>query len=386
MTYGRKARPNGKYGNDLIKGIMFNNVYKGKKVLITGNTGFKGSWLSVWLNELGAQVFGLSNAVPTSPAMFEVLSLEKKLSHRMADVRDLSAVKDYIRSLQPDFIFHLAAQPIVGTSYADPVETINTNAMGTVNVLEAVRGLKNDCCVVLITSDKCYENVEWLYGYRETDRLGGKDIYSASKAAAEILIYSYFHSFIKHMPNIKMVSVRAGNVIGGGDWAEKRLVPDGIRSWAKGEPVVIRNPDSTRPWQHVLEPLSGYLVAGQHLAESAPINGEAFNFGPPSDQVFSVKEILAAIGKHWNLDSGNTWIKVQEGSFHEAGLLKLSCEKANMYLKWWPVLEFEQTMAFTAIWYREYYSAKTDMSIFTRKQIEDYISLASKKGLSWALK
>lgn len=362
---------------------MFGNIYKGKKVLVTGNTGFKGSWLSVWLLELGAEVYGISNSIPSVPAMFEVLSLSKKVKHHDLDIRDAKALHDCVHLIQPDFIFHLAAQPIVATSYADPIGTISTNAMGSVNVMDAARTLSNRCNLVMITSDKCYENVEWLYGYREIDRLGGKDIYSASKAAAEILIYSYYHSFIKHLPNLRMASVRAGNVIGGGDWAEKRLVPDCIRSWTKGETVVIRNPASTRPWQHVLEPVGGYLVTGQYLAESDKINGEAFNFGPSADQIFSVKEVLDAIKKHWNLPSSKEWVTVEPGTFHEAGLLKLSCEKANTHLKWWPVLNFSETMSFTASWYWEYYQNNKQMLEVTRKQIDQYIVQASKKELSW---
>lgn len=362
---------------------MFNNIYKEKKVLITGNTGFKGSWLSIWLHQLGAKVYGLSNGVPSEPSMFKVLNLETFVEHHTADVRDYERTVGLIERVQPDFIFHMAAQPIVGISYTDPVGTIATNAMGTVNVLEGARKLKNDCTLVMITSDKCYENVEWIYGYREIDRLGGKDIYSASKAAAEVLIYSYYHSFIKHLPNIRMASVRAGNVIGGGDWAEKRLVPDCIRSWAQGRAVEIRNPQSTRPWQHVLEPLSGYLVTGANLAKSPKFNGESYNFGPPSDQVYSVKEILMAISSHWNLDSGKEWIRVVEGSFHEAGLLKLSCDKANVQLGWWPTLDFSETMSFTSSWYWDYYQGKEDMLEITRRQIGNYVALAENKKLAW---
>ncbi len=364
---------------------MFGNTYQGKKILVTGNTGFKGSWLSVWLNDLGAEVYGISNGIPTEPAMFNVLDLWGIVKHHSIDIRDSKLLSDCIYKIQPDFIFHLAAQPIVATSYHDPVGTISTNALGTVHVMEAAKALKKACNLIMITSDKCYENVEWLYGYREIDRLGGKDIYSASKAAAEILIHSYYHSFIRHSQNLRMVSVRAGNVIGGGDWAEKRLVPDCIRAWTKGDAVVIRNPGSTRPWQHVLEPLSGYLAAGQYLAESDKLNGEAFNFGPSADQIFSVKEVLDSIAKHWNLLASKEWVKVETGSFHEAGLLKLSCEKANVNLKWWPVLNFTQTMAFTSLWYKEYYDGKNNMIDFTKSQIMEYVSYASKKELSWTM-
>jgi CDP-glucose 4,6-dehydratase len=362
---------------------MFKNCYKGKKILVTGNTGFKGSWLSLWLHELGARVCGISNSVPTEPSMFKSLELEGFVKYFQRDVRDAAAIADAMREVEPDFIFHLAAQPIVGTSYSDPVGTIATNAMGTVNVLEAAKSLTNDCVLILITSDKCYENVEWLYGYREIDRLGGKDIYSASKAAAEILIHSYFHSFIKHKPNLRLASVRAGNVIGGGDWAEKRLVPDCIRAWVAKNPVVIRNPYSTRPWQHVLEPISGYLCVGQNLAASDRLNGEAFNFGPPSDQMYSVHEVLNAIRSNWKLDQSKEWVRIEAGNFHEAGLLKLSCEKANVHLNWWPVLDFQETMRFTSEWYWSYYHENLSMAQFTSNQIGQYVFRAQEKNLAW---
>lgn len=364
---------------------MFNNIYRNKKVLVTGNTGFKGSWLTVWLKELGAEVYGLSISVPTEPALFEAGGLEGMISHQAIDIRDREKTVSYIKEVAPDFIFHMAAQPIVGTSYSDPVGTISTNAMGTVHVLEGVRTLTNTCSVILITSDKCYENVEWIYGYRETDRLGGKDIYSASKAAAEILIYSYFHSFIKHMKNIRTASVRAGNVIGGGDWAEKRLVPDCIRAWVTDEPVVIRNPESTRPWQHVLEPLSGYLVTGQYLAEGKIENGESFNFGPAADQIYSVRQMLEAIGESWTFRKKHDLYRVEGApGFHEAGLLKLNCDKAHTYLQWKPVLEFPETARFTASWYQEFYRDSKSALPFTREQVNAYTTAARERGLKWA--
>lgn len=363
---------------------MFGNIYKNKKVLVTGNTGFKGSWLTIWLQELGADVYGLSVSVPTQPALFEVASLGKTIKHHAIDIRDKDRTVQCIESIQPDFIFHMAAQPIVGTSYSDPVGTIATNALGTVHVLEGVRKLKNDCKVILITSDKCYENVEWIYGYRETDRLGGKDIYSASKAAAEILIYSYYHSFIKHMPDIRMASVRAGNVIGGGDWAEKRLVPDCIRAWVKNEPVVIRNPESTRPWQHVLEPLSGYLATGEHLSGKESMNGESFNFGPAADQVFSVRAMLKAIGTNWTFSKKHDLYEVESApGFHEAGLLKLNCDKAHTYLRWKPVLTFSETARYTASWYQAYYMDQKPMADFTNGQISEYVAAAKEREVQW---
>jgi CDP-glucose 4,6-dehydratase len=240
---------------------MFNEAYRKKKVLISGNTGFKGSWLTVWLAQLGAKVYGISNGVPTHPSLFETLNLRDYISYFEGDVRDLEFVKKVFQEVKPDFIFHLAAQPLVSISYVNPIETISTNVLGTAHVLDALRSLDHRCVGVIITSDKCYDNVEWAWGYRETDTLGGKDIYSGSKGAAELIVRSYYNSFFKATyPNIKVASARAGNVIGGGDWSQDRIIPDCIRAWSSNEVVKVRSPASTRPWQHVLEPLSGYLT------------------------------------------------------------------------------------------------------------------------------
>ena len=225
---------------------MFTNVYKNKKVLVTGNTGFKGSWLTAWLLKTGADVFGISDKIPTKPSMFEVLNLETKIQHFCADIRDFNSVLKLLRAVEPDFLFHLAAQPIVSRSYNNPIETFESNVMGTAHILEALRIINKKCTVVMISSDKCYENVEWKWGYRESDYLGGKDPYSASKGASEIIIHSYFYSFFKNSASkVRLVSVRAGNVVGGGDWAVNRLVPDCIKAWSKGETVVIRHPYAT---------------------------------------------------------------------------------------------------------------------------------------------
>ncbi len=260
---------------------MFNNIYAGKKVIVTGHTGFKGAWLSLWLKLMKAEVYGISNSIPTHPSLFEVAKVDDHMTSYMEDIRDLDAMKRIIKEVQPDFLFHLAAQPIVKTAYDEPIECMTTNIIGTANILEALRGLDNDCIAVMITSDKCYDNVEWIWGYKETDALGGKDPYSASKGGAELMIKTYYHSYFTKKPNIKISSVRAGNVIGGGDWAASRIVPDCFRAWDKGEKVVIRSPYATRPWQHVLEPLSGYLRTGEMLLNAPQaINGEAFNFGP----------------------------------------------------------------------------------------------------------
>jgi len=364
---------------------MFDKVYTKKKVLITGNTGFKGSWLTVWLLSLEAEVHGLSKDIPTKPSMFEELHLNSKIKHHQADINDLSAMKRIISEVKPDFLFHLAAQPIVSKSYIDPIETINTNVIGTANVLEALRFSNHVCTVVMISSDKCYENVEWTWGYRETDHLGGKDPYSASKGACEIIIHTYYHSFFKKEDsNVRLVSVRAGNVIGGGDWAEKRLVPDCIKAWSLGNTVQIRNPNATRPWQHVLEPLGGYLRVGQILHENKRINGEPYNFGPPADQIHNVIEMLTQLGEHWDFNPGKEKFFIHKDThFHEAGLLKLNCDKSLSDLKWKPVLDFKNTTKLTAQWYQAFYDKSRDMHEFTVDQIDQYIAIARKKELEW---
>ena len=362
---------------------MFNGIYKGKKVLITGNTGFKGSWLTAWLLKLGAKVYGLSKDVPTKPSMFEELDLDKKITYFENDDRDLKSVLQIINDAKPDFIFHLAAQAIVSKSYSDPIETLSTNIMGTANILEAIRLGKNKCIGVIITSDKCYDNVEWIWGYRENDRLGGKDIYSGSKGAAELVIKSYYHSFFKHNENIRVASARAGNVIGGGDWAQDRIVPDCMRAWSNNDSVEIRSPNSTRPWQHVLEPLSGYLTIGWKLFESDELNGENINFGPDTTITHTVKDLIINLGKLWNLkNSFKESSSSNQDKFYEAKLLKLNCDKALFFLKWISTLDFEQLIRFTSEWYYSYYNNK-DMWDLTLSQIDEYEKIAKSKGIIW---
>ncbi len=364
---------------------MFSNIYKNKTVLVTGNTGFKGSWLTTWLLHLGAKVIGLSDRIPTNPSMFETLELEKKIRHFTANINQLTDVTAIIRESKPDFIFHLAAQAIVSESYNDPLTTIQTNVIGTANILESIRTLKYPCTVVLITSDKCYENVEWTWGYRENDRLGGKDPYSASKAGAELIIHTYYHSFFHNNSSVKIASTRAGNVIGGGDWASNRIVPDCIRAWADEKPVIIRRPQSTRPWQHVLEPISGYLTLGQYLHENDSLSGESFNFGPASDQTFTVQQLIDELASNWVFENAIDKVVVhEEPGFHEAGLLKLNCDKALHFLKWKPVLDFQQAARFTANWYNEYYHASSpSLDQLTLSQIDEYYRAANKINLPW---
>ena len=367
---------------------IFGNCFQNKKVIVTGHTGFKGSWLSLWLHQLGAIVTGISKDIPTTPSLFNELKLEEKITHHFADVCDSKLVDEIFKSANPDFIFHLAAQPIVSVSYQDPIDTFRTNVMGTATILEALRKLDHPCSAIMITSDKCYDNIEWVWGYRESDHLGGKDPYSASKGAAELIIKTYYHSyFSKPDSKVKLVSVRAGNVIGGGDWALNRIIPDCYRAWSQTKEVVIRNPASTRPWQHVLEPLSGYLRAGQILQENRiQITGEAFNFGPNSDQHCTVAEVLHAISEYWDFSNQlNRFSVEQNTNFHEAGLLKLNCDKALFYLQWIPALDFSGTVKFTGEWYNTFYN-KLDVSIydFSVGQIAEYQNRAIKNRIAWA--
>lgn len=366
--------------------MAFNNVYQGKKVLITGNTGFKGSWLSTWLTMLGADVYGYSMDIPTTPSMFETLQLNKHIHHCFGDIRNKEELNAYVQEVQPDFIFHLAAQAIVSTSYQQPFETITTNVVGTASVCEAIRNITWLCTCVLITSDKAYDNVEWIWGYRETDALGGKDVYSGSKGAAELTIKCYWKSFIQAMPNIKLGVARAGNVIGGGDWAKDRIIVDCIKAFSKNETVEIRSPKATRPWQHVLEPLSGYLTLGQYLYEGKSENGEPYNFGPRAEQTKTVFELVQDLAQLWGLDKNNAAKLTGNVPFKEATLLKLNCDKALAYLNWHSTLHYEDCIRFIAEWYRAYYVDKNrDMFVLTKQQIEEYMLQAKQQKLSWAL-
>ena len=364
---------------------MFNNIYNGKKVLVTGHTGFKGSWLTTWLVKLGANVIGISKDIPTNPSMFEKLALESKIKHYQEDIRDLSKMTEIISSEKPQFLFHLAAQPIVSTSYSNPIETISSNVMGTANILEALKVSNHKCTAVIITSDKAYDNVEQVWGYKEDDKMGGKDIYSGSKGAAELIIKSYYHSFFKAEDcNVKLAIGRAGNVIGGGDWAKDRIVVDCMQAWSHGEVVEIRAPKATRPWQHVLEPLSGYLNLGAELYGNDSLHGEAFNFGPRAEQNHTVEELLIDLSKYWNFkDVSNAYKVTGNIPFHEAGLLKLNCDKALFYLKWQANLEYKDTIKFTSEWYYDFYNTDKNILNKTLEQIEEYENMAKDKGLKW---
>lgn len=364
---------------------MFRNAYSGKKILVTGHTGFKGGWLTSWLLKLGAEVVGLSKDVPTSPAMFDELGLAGRIRHHQGDIRDLPAMRALVRAERPDFVFHLAAQAIVSVSYSDPVETITTNAIGTMNILEALRAVDHPCVAVMITSDKCYDNVEWVWGYRETDPVGGNDVYSGSKGAAELVIKCYLHSFFQAKDNpVRLGIGRAGNVIGGGDWAKDRIVVDCMRAWSEGRTVEIRSPSATRPWQHVLEPLSGYLTLGAALAQAENMHGEAFNFGPRAEQNRSVVELLGDLSKHWDFARMEDAYRITGNiPFHEAGLLKLNCDKALFHLKWEPNLDYAETIRSVSEWYYAYYREQRDMYAFTLDQIAAYEDMAGQRNRIW---
>jgi CDP-glucose 4,6-dehydratase len=340
--------------------VMFGGIYQGKKVLLTGHTGFKGSWLACWLQRLGAEVCGYALPAPTEPSHWNLLQLDMR--SETADIRDFQTLGKVFREFQPEMVFHLAAQPLVRASYRDPVETYSTNVMGTLNVFEACRKTKSVRAVINVTSDKCYENREWERGYREEDAMGGHDPYSASKGCSELLTASYRNSYFNNAAfrethQTLLASCRAGNVIGGGDWAEDRLIPDIMRAVAASKPVEIRNPGATRPWQHVLEPLGGYLLVGQRLLEGKPEYATGWNFGPAEDADLSVREVVECIKRHWSRIDYRL-AQVADAP-HEAHLLKLDCAKARAQLGWHPVWNSDATFGKTVGWYREFYENGT---------------------------
>lgn len=359
---------------------MFGDFYRGKRVFVTGHTGFKGSWLCEWLLQLGAEVGGYSNEVPTNPSHFEVLGLDERIPNFFSDIRNIDALSAAFKEFRPDVVFHLAAQPLVRLSVKDPRMTLETNVMGTTNFLEVLRQNPQVMAAVVVTSDKCYENKEWLYGYRETDALGGKDPYSASKACAEIITHSYIRCYFDGAT--KVASARAGNVIGGGDWAQDRLIPDCARAWANQETTLIRSPRSTRPWQHVLEPLSGYLSLAENLVRnSSKCHGQAFNLGPDSAQNHSVGDVLTEMKTYW---PGAEWkFENAADAALECQLLRLNCDKAQTLLNWKTTLTFPETIEMTGRWYEAFYH-RADAASLTRKHIESYHQRAEARGVAWA--
>jgi len=366
-----------------VHSTRLDSVFRGARVLVTGHTGFKGSWLTAWLKSLGAEVTGISLDPITIPSHFNAANLANGMNDLRLDIRDLRSVESVILKAQPDFVFHLAAQPLVRQSYDDPIGTWETNVMGTINVLEGLRKLDRACVAIMITSDKCYDNVEWVWGYRETDFLGGPDPYSASKGAAELAIRSYFKSYFPPSSKVRIASARAGNVIGGGDWAADRIVPDCVKAWSADQIVDLRNPLSTRPWQHVLEPLSGYLNLAIELTQQQTLHGEPFNFGPNAQQNYSVLELVQCMETYWDQVRWRDISENNQGPY-ESGLLKLNCDKALHFLRWHSVMGFEDTVRMTSQWYRSYYEKPSSIENITIQQISAYCELASCKGLAWA--
>ncbi len=363
--------------------MPFLDFYRGKRVLLTGHTGFKGSWMSEWLLSLGAELHGFALDPKPHEVLFGQLGLASRLaSDTRADLADRNRLEKTVTRIEPEVVFHLAAQPLVRLSYEIPVETFATNVMGTAHLLNAVRIANKSCSVVAITTDKCYENREWLHAYREEDAMGGHDPYSASKGAAELVIASYRSSFFSNGGSIRLASARAGNVIGGGDWATDRIVPDCIRALRKGESIPVRNKIATRPWQHVLEPLSGYLLLGSQLgAESSPELASGFNFGPALTSNRTVADLVQELLKH----TSGEWLDASDpNARHEASKLNLATDKAFHLLQWQPVWPFEETIAKTAEWYLGE-AVRTDPAELTRSQITTYQSAATAKLIPWAL-
>lgn len=357
---------------------MLNNLtkFKKKKVLITGHTGFKGSWLVYWLNLYGANIVGISDNIPTKPSNFYANQIQKKCKNFFCDIND-KKIKKIIDDFKPDFIFHLAAQAIVSTSYKNPKETWKTNVFGTLNLLEAIRWYKKKCTVVIVTSDKCYLNFEKKTGYNESDQLGGDDNYSASKASMEILYKAYFNSFLKKNKKIRIASARAGNVIGGGDWAKDRLIPDAVRKWNKNQKIIIRNKKSTRPWQHVFDALFGYMKLALKLDRDKSINGESFNFGPKNNKNHSVDDILKIIKQYWVKAK---WINQKTQTYKETQTLNLKTNKAQKILNWSCKISFKENIFLLTQWYKNYYENKKQIEKISLKQIRYYEKLIYKKS------
>jgi CDP-glucose 4,6-dehydratase len=362
---------------------LFGGIYRGKRVLITGHTGFKGSWLAKWLQMAGAEIFGFALKPPAVPNHISLLEL--KINSVEADIRDLKKLSDHVAFIKPDIVFHMAAQALVRNSYSNPVETYSTNVTGTLNLFEACRKTGSVRAIINITSDKCYENREWIWGYRENDPMGGFDPYSSSKGCSELLTSSYRNSYFHPHKygmdhNVLLASCRAGNVIGGGDWADDRLIPDLIKAASENLSAGIRNPRATRPWQHVLDCLSGYLTLGWKLLEQKTVFADAWNFGPGAENNLSVSELAELSQKYWNklkivIDQDNT-------ELHEANLLTLDCSKANKLLKWKPVWSKEQSIRKTILWYKYFYE---NNAVLTEDDIKEYVEDAIKQKLVWTI-
>lgn len=351
--------------------MSLDSLYRGKTVLITGHTGFKGSWLATWLKILGARVVGFS--LPPEhgkPNLFESAKVEHGMASIFGDIRNPSSIASAFKSYEPEIVFHLAAQSLVRRSYHDPVDTFSTNVLGTVNVLETIRQNPSVRFAIIITSDKCYENREWVYAYRENDPLGGYDPYSASKGCAELVTSAYRNSFFSKEGHVAIASARAGNVIGGGDWADNRLIPDIIKALSSNVPVNLRNPNAIRPWQHVLDPLMGYLLLGEQLWKHGDSFAEAWNFGPGDDSMMSVRELTEKVISIWN--SGELKV-MADSEFHEAQYLKLDSSKARVRLGWRPMIPIDSAIEITVSWYRSYLRDPGSSGKMIEDQIKDYL-------------
>lgn len=360
--------------------MLFNEIYKDKKVLVTGHTGFKGSWLTAWLARLGAKVYGYALPMDT-PTLYDVCKTGSLLADEcIADIRDREKLNSFFEKTQPDMVFHLAAQPLVRLSYFEPVLTYETNVIGTLNLLESARKCGSVKAFVNVTTDKCYENKEKAEGYREDEPMGGYDMYSSSKGCAELLTASYRRSFLENAKPFALASARAGNVIGGGDWAKDRLVPDCIKAFMDGETVFVRSPKAVRPWQHVLEPLAGYLRLGQLLLENPLPYVQGYNFGPEQDSVITVAEIAEMTAKFWGCGE----VRVGKAdNLHEATLLQLNNEKAKKELGVYPVYSGREALEITVAWYKAFYGNGQNMLDVTEKQIEEFCLKARNKPNKW---
>ncbi len=353
----------------MIKGNVNLSFWKDKKVFLTGHTGFKGSWLSLWLQKMGADVKGFALEPPTTPALFNEAKVDENMDSEIGDIRDLEVLKKSMVSFNPEVLIHMAAQPLVRLSYAEPVETYTTNVIGTVNVLEAARYCPNLRAIVSVTTDKCYENKEWAWGYRESEPMGGHDPYSSSKGCAELVTAAYRSSFFSTPETANVATARAGNVIGGGDWAMDRLIPDILKAFENKAPVIVRNPLATRPWQHVLEPLSGYLILAENLFNEDKKYSEAWNFGPYDQDCKTVEWMLDKMVNFWG--EGAKWEMDKESNPHEASLLKLDCSKAHSELKWEPHWNVEMTLKKIINWHKAWLDKK-DMKALCLAEIEEY--------------
>ena len=354
-----------------MKSRISSDFWRGKRVFITGHTGFKGSWLSLWLQSMGAKVTGFSLTPPTSPSLFLEANIADGMVSVIGDIRDFDALNKALINCQPEILIHMAAQPLVRESYRDPVSTYATNVMGTVHVFEAARKCSSLRAIVNVTTDKCYENREWVWGYRENEPMGGHDPYSNSKGCSELVTAAFRNSYFGDVGTAAVASARAGNVIGGGDWAAERLVPDALLAFEQGRPVVIRNPTATRPWQHVLEPLSGYLILAEHLHTHGEAFAQAWNFGPRDEDVLSVESVLNLLVSGWG--DGATWTLEKEAQLHEATLLKLDISKAISQLGWHPVWSVSQAVSHILEWHQCWLSGG-DVKVKMLEQIQRYES------------